>query len=523
MVGCGVMFETEFETNKIAFDRRWGDSWEQTSADKTKFEANRGDVMRKIQLCKAVALAVLCMQGVGFAQAADVAVSVSLSPQSPGITIPSDFLGISYEGRILLPDSSGGHFLTKSNAPLLTMFKTLGIKSIRVGGNSSELPDVNPTDNDRLGLFNFARAANISVIFNLRTKTSTGTGADPQNEPQQVAIANTILGAQSDVLMGFELGNEPDSAMTWSTYKGIADRLMADIAKQPNGSLAHYLGPSATSGAVSTFPGNFAAAYSTRSDIRFVSQHWYPGGDQNNVTDVAATRAKMLNSSTMHAAYSAFYDKFVPAVQSKNVRFRLEETNSLSSGGKQGVSDTYAMSLWILDYMHWWATKSALGVNVHSGQNTTDKPNYYTAITPAVRSTTYAARPVAYGMKAFDLGGHGRVVPVQLSSGGVDVNAYGVLGSDNSLYVTLINKSFGTSGSNAKVTINPGATYAAGQVWFMQAPSNNVAATTGMTVGGAAIQGDGTWTGAPGTVAHGTGQSFTVTVPPASAAVIKLK
>ncbi|MDB5800711.1 MAG: hypothetical protein JWL63_1650 [Rhodocyclales bacterium] len=478
---------------------------------------------RKRLIVKTAVLVVSGALSMGFAHGADTVVSVTLSPQSPGVTIPADFVGISYEGRILLPDAAGGHFLTQSNTPLLTMFRTLGVKSIRVGGNSSELFDVNPTDADRTGLFNFARTAGISVIFNLRTKTSTGVGANPNNEPQQVAIASTILRDHSDVLQAFELANEPDSSMTWSVYKGLIDKVLADIAKQPNGTKARYTGPSATSGAVSTFPGNFAKAYALRGDIKFVSQHWYPAGDRNSVTDVVAKRAEMLNTATMHAKYSAFYDKFVPAVTGQNLRYRLEETNSLASGGKEEVSDTYTASLWMLDYMHWWATRSALGVNVHSGQNTVDKPNFYTAITPAVRSSTYTARPVAYGMKAFDLGGHGRVVPVQLSSGSLDMNAYGVLGSDGSLYVTLINKSFGSGASNAKVTINPGAIYAAGQVWLMQAPANNIAAKTGMTLGGAAILGDGTWSGAPGAVPHGTGQSFTITVPPASAAVVKLK
>ena len=231
----------------------------------------------------------------------------------------------------------------------------------------------------------------------------------------------------------------------------------------------------------------------------------------------------MLSTTTMHARYSNFYNQFVPTVTAQKLGYRFEETNSLSSGGALDVSDTFTSALWMLDYMHWWATKGILGVNVHSGQNTTAKPNYYSAISPAVRSSTYTATPVAYGMKAFDLGGHGRVVPVQLSSGNLDVNAYGILGADNSLYVTLINKSFGSSASNAKVTINPGATYAAGQVWFMQAPSNSITAKTGVTLGGASILGDGTWSGASVTVAHGTGQSFTITVPPASAAVVKLK
>ena len=178
------------------------------------------------------------------------------------------------KAAVLLPDFHGPALsYHKSNTPLLNMFRTLGIKSIRVGGNSSEEADVNPNDNDRLGLFNFARAANISVIFNLRVKTSTGTGADPQNEPQQVAIANTLLGTQADVLKGFELGNEPDSAMTWSTYKGLIDHMLADIAKQPNGSKGRStlgLRPPAARGRV-TFPGNFAkGVYSPRTDIQFV-------------------------------------------------------------------------------------------------------------------------------------------------------------------------------------------------------------------------------------------------------------
>ena len=48
--------------------------------------------MTRKAICKAAILAVWGMHSIAFALAADTPVSVTLSPLSPGITIPSDFV-----------------------------------------------------------------------------------------------------------------------------------------------------------------------------------------------------------------------------------------------------------------------------------------------------------------------------------------------------------------------------------------------------------------------------------------------
>ena len=58
-------------------------------------------------------------------------------------------------------------------------------------------------------------------------------------------------------------------------------------------------------------------------------------------------------------------------------------------------------------------------------------------------------------MKAFEVGGHGRVVPLRLQSGAAPINltAYAVMSDANELYVTLINKEQGTDAKDATVSI----------------------------------------------------------------------
>ena len=47
--------------------------------------------------------------------------------------------------------------------------------------------------------------------------------------------------------------------------------------------------------------------------------------------------------------------------------FRLAETNSCYSGGKQGVSDTFASALWGADLMYQLAAAGGKGINFHGG------------------------------------------------------------------------------------------------------------------------------------------------------------
>ncbi len=131
------------------------------------------------------------------------------------------------------------------------------------------------------------------------------------------------------------------------------------------------------------------------------------------MTDAAAARDKMLSRDWVKG-YEKFYAKFVPAAEANKLPYRLEEANSFFNGGAKDVSDTFASALWALDYMYWWALHGAGGINFHTGDNVAAGEKS-TACKYAAFLTVpdgYAAHPIAYGMKAFDLGSHGRIAPV---------------------------------------------------------------------------------------------------------------
>ena len=92
-------------------------------------------------------------------------VSIAVDTKSPGAAIPDDFIGLSFEMESVLPDSDGRYFFSPTNKTLTALFKTLGVKSLRVGGNTADRPTVKvPRTADADSLFTFAKEADVKVI-----------------------------------------------------------------------------------------------------------------------------------------------------------------------------------------------------------------------------------------------------------------------------------------------------------------------------------------------------------------------
>src|ERR1700722_9162158 len=93
--------------------------------------------------------------------------------------------------------------------------------------------------------------------------------------------------------------------------------------------------------------------------------------------------------------------------------------STICTGGVEGASDSYASALWSIDYLYWWAEHGSNGLNFHTGDRAgggdRSLPSRYAAFVTA--GTGYDVRPLSYGMKVFDLGGHGRLVPVTVAAG----------------------------------------------------------------------------------------------------------
>jgi hypothetical protein len=97
----------------------------------------------------------------------------------PGVPIPPDFLGLSFETADILPTKDGDYrFFRPNNDALITLFQTPGVKSLRIGGSSADAADTKiPTNTDIDELFHFANAAQVKVIYTLRLLNSSPNAA----------------------------------------------------------------------------------------------------------------------------------------------------------------------------------------------------------------------------------------------------------------------------------------------------------------------------------------------------------
>ena len=169
-------------------------------------------------------------------------VTVILETQKPGREIASDFVGLSFEMQRVLADTNGWHFFSAENTNLIATFQTLGIKNLRVGGNTADRPSVPvPSESDVDNLFAFARAANVKVIYTLRLNRGEMEAA--------VNMANYISRHYRDRLDCFAIGNEPNVfSKEYEPYLAEWKRYAAHITAPSNSPNATFCGPSTSPG-----------------------------------------------------------------------------------------------------------------------------------------------------------------------------------------------------------------------------------------------------------------------------------
>ena len=454
------------------------------------------------------------------ASRAQVTVDLGINNQFPGHSIPADFLGLSFEMQRVLADTNGWHFFSPDNQPLIATFKTLGIKNLRVGGNTADRPTLPvPTDADVDALFQFAKAADITVLFTLRLNQGT-----PEAAADRAAY---ILKHYPDQLSCFAIGNEPNVFSTnYDVYIAEWKRFAAVI--NSNCPTARFCGPSVSPGH-EKWSARFASDPEIRPRLAFVSQHDYPGGDARSVKDPALGRDKIL-SPAIAEHYAKFANNFVPTVLSNGLPYRFEEANSFYDGGASNVSDTFASALWALNYQWWWVSHGMCGINFHTGDKVAardeNKPCRYASFWSVTNG--YNIHPIAYAEKMFSLGSQGRLLRTEFAPGFSNswVTAYGVLGDDHCVYATLINTSHGATATNATVIVGTHLEgYARGETMILSAPGGDVSAKTGITLGGGGISDDakwnGTWNQIPVPAEHFQ-FAVEVNVPAASAVLVKL-
>src|SRR5262249_27983072 len=82
------------------------------------------------------------------------------------------------------------------------------------------------------------------------------------------------------------------------------------------------------------------------------------------------------------------------AAQSRGVPVRLDETNAVSCGGEQGVSDTFATALWSVDFLFQLARIGVYGVNFNTIPSTFYSPFSFST---AGNQWSASVHPLYYG------------------------------------------------------------------------------------------------------------------------------
>jgi hypothetical protein len=183
-------------------------------------------------------------------------------------------------------------------------------------------------------------------------------------------------------VQAFEIGNEPDFFSRYGPYTPASmiqtyfsqyledftrwSQIVRQVARQSSFGIA---GPSLGMPGLPWITGprsrNLNAFINSPARPQYLTFHTYPlvGGDPCPGTGCPSIPNLLADSSSDGPALGLAGFKGV--LPSGRV-LRVDEMNSVTGGGKPGVSDTFASALWALDTMFEMARAGAAGVNVHT-------------------------------------------------------------------------------------------------------------------------------------------------------------
>ena len=316
--------------------------------------------------------------------------------------------------------------------------------------------------------------ARLIVGVNLESDSARLAGAEAR------AI---VAGIGKPWLQALELGNEPElyNVLAWYVLNGTPY-----YGRGSSWDFAHYLndyahirralptydlaGPDVGSPPWVAGMDQFLSA---EPRVRIATVHRYPLGCQPTMP---ATIPRLLaNPSTRDFTYGLAGS--VHAAHIRGEAIRIDEMNTISCGGRHGVSNTFASALWALDAQFEVARSGFDGVNIHTSQVTANHLFDFQRVRGRWQGSI---APEVYGLLAF-----ARAAPsnstlmrvVGATTGPVHV--WATRGPDGTRRLTLINLSL-RYGSSVKVQL--GRTHGAAQLERLLAP--NAGATGHVSLAG---------------------------------------
>ena len=418
-------------------------------------------------------------------------------------------MGFGYETSAV----AQSNFFSPNNVTMVQLYRNLSSHGlIRIGGIISDhtkyVPDGTPVAHTQrevtiinqanlADLGRFARAVGWKVMWGL----NLGTGSK-EEAVQEAAAVDSALG---NSLMSFQIGNEVENLRhEYETYHAAyVDYKSGVRAVLPD---APFSGPDSVGNWL--YITNFAATESR--DMKLLTIHYYRGGTGNT----NATLKRLLQRDTN---WEKKLGNLRQISREHGLAYRINEINSFSGGGKPGVSDTFGSALWCLDYLFILASYECEGVNMETDINQLGFISYYSPIVHD-EAGHCSARPEYYGMLAFALAGKGELLKLALAKADINLSAYATRDRDGHLWITVINKNFARDAA-LETTLPEG--YSSVAAVRLSAPS--MESKDHVTLAGAEVSADGTWTPEPPEKVKVTDGTVHLLVPHASAVLLQLR
>ncbi|MEI9979571.1 MAG: hypothetical protein WDN23_11335 [Edaphobacter sp.] len=412
--------------------------------------------------------------------------TLKLHLEEHGPTVPRNFVGLSYETQQL----SDPAFFSPANKGLIAKFRALTPHGVlRIGGNTSDVGWWKPTPTRAMpplpgnvvlrtppgerSPLDLAYAITPEAVRNLRAfldatgwtclyGINLGTNT-PALAAEQAAFVDRTLGS---TLEYFQIGNEPDNfhshfrdKATWNAEAYLDQWLAAATAIRARVPAACFGLPDVAYNTEWLAPiADRLKSMHDAPNVAAITHHYYFTGPPSN----PKANPDALLHPDPHVQRDA---ELARAAASKlDTAWRMTEGNTCYRGGKPGLSDVFAASLWAADYMLTLASLGYSGVNLHGGDGQMvakslggrlpgddmvhDDPAshphpYYTPI--AHIGSEYVAEPVYYGMLFAQRFVGTQIIPIDFDPGPVNATAYAArrLGDESAagnVLVGVINK-----------------------------------------------------------------------------------
>ena len=476
-----------------------------------------------VALCAALVFALAPVAASQGAKPSPTPVTASIDETQPGMAVPQEFLGLSFELSSLAQIASYGE-----GGDLVTLLRSLGHGVLRFGGVSADT-QVAWTDQATprpAWATSVLEAGELRELGTLAAKSgwhvllTIGLGHyEPEAAAREAAAAKAALGPW---LQGIELGNEPNAyalhglrsePWTFVQYDAqVAAYRSAIEAAAPGIPLA---GPDA-SGSSAFESWGLGEVVDQRPAL--LTGHHYPLGCEQIP---APTIARLLSPQIRRLEVASLL-RYMSIAKAAELPFRLDETNTVSCGGVAGISNTFASALWAIGF-----ETESMGAGI-TGINLQGNPANCGGYTPVCAPTaeglaagTLDAHPEWYALLLAKALVGDRPLPASTSSSGkpnLQVSAFRA--GDGGLHFVIIDDD-PPGARGVAVRLRVGRGFQGASILSLTAPSPE--ALSGVRLGGRMVAPDGSWS-EPSRLPHAANRDgvITVQITPSSAELISV-